>query len=141
VTRHRVRNNLPGTSEFCPLVRRTAWLHKLLGTDLAADARAVIGRAAPELVARARRVSAIGGFHGILCHRGRTTAAEAESTLGSGDRRGRATAPDPGRVSRLQRLVIGDARFTHLVGAPKAASPRVATVSPTPRYSTRREER
>ena len=53
MTRHRVRNNLPGTSEFCPLVRRTAWLHKLLGTDLAADARAVIGRAAPELVARA----------------------------------------------------------------------------------------
>jgi hypothetical protein len=41
VTRHRVRNNLPGTPEFCPLVRRTETLQSLLGPDLAGEARSV----------------------------------------------------------------------------------------------------
>ena len=53
VTRHRVRNNLPGTPDFCPLVRRTPQLNALLGADLAGEARAVVQRTAPDLMARA----------------------------------------------------------------------------------------
>lgn len=53
VSRHRVRDNLPGTPEFCPLVRCTERLATLLSPDPAAEARAVVQRAAPDLVARA----------------------------------------------------------------------------------------
>jgi hypothetical protein len=37
--RHRVRNNLPGTPEFCPLVFKTAALAEFIAQDLKARAR------------------------------------------------------------------------------------------------------
>jgi len=53
VTRYRIRNNLPGTTEFCPLVRRSEKLEAALGQDLAAEARAAVAHTAPDLMARA----------------------------------------------------------------------------------------
>src|ERR1700722_18485507 len=38
-TRHRVRNNLPGTPDFCPLVFRTPALDQFIGRNLAERAR------------------------------------------------------------------------------------------------------
>jgi len=40
--RHRVRNNLPGTASFCPLVFRTRALEDFAAMDLAARAQAVV---------------------------------------------------------------------------------------------------
>lgn len=37
--RHRVRDNLPGTPDFCPLVRRTANLEAFAALDLPARAK------------------------------------------------------------------------------------------------------
>lgn len=37
--RHRVRNNLPGTPDFCPLVFRTPWLEEACGIDYGAQIR------------------------------------------------------------------------------------------------------
>ena len=36
VTRYRIRNNLPGTPDFCPLIRRSERLAKILDQNLAA---------------------------------------------------------------------------------------------------------
>lgn len=33
-TRHRVKNNLPGTSEFCPMIRKSEKLEKLISTNI-----------------------------------------------------------------------------------------------------------
>ena len=41
--RHRVRNNLPGVRDFCPLVRRTPDLDRFIEQDLAARASKMIG--------------------------------------------------------------------------------------------------
>ena len=38
-TRHRVRNNLPGTPEFCPLVFKTAKLNEFIAQDWKERAR------------------------------------------------------------------------------------------------------
>src|SRR3990170_3531048 len=38
-TRFRVSNNLPGNREFCPLVRRTAYLNEMVAYDLRAKTR------------------------------------------------------------------------------------------------------
>ncbi len=51
--RHRVRDNLPGPPWFCPLVRRSPDLAAMLASDLADQARAVVARTAPDLMARA----------------------------------------------------------------------------------------
>ena len=52
-SRHRVKNNLPGTPEFCPLVSRTERLDRFIALDLqsrAQDAAAAVPR---DLLARA----------------------------------------------------------------------------------------
>ena len=50
--RHRVRNNLPGTPEFCPLVRRTAALNEFVSMNLAGRAHAIVAAVPRDLLAR-----------------------------------------------------------------------------------------
>ncbi len=51
--RHRVRNNLPGFREFCPLIRRTEKLDQLIGLNLSQAAVAHIGKTHADLLSRA----------------------------------------------------------------------------------------
>lgn len=51
--RHRVRDNLLGTGEYCPIIRRTPALETFLARGLAGKAAATIGRAGGHLIARA----------------------------------------------------------------------------------------
>lgn len=114
VTRHRVRNNLPGTSAFCPLVRRTERLEALIGGDLAGEARGIVQRTASDLVARATAFL-------LLQDSKASYVIEGERPAQDRIQRWSQAIGDAGQVPltaeallRLQRLVIGDARFTHL---------------------------
>ena len=51
--RHRINNNLPGTRNFCPLVRRTEKLDHYIGKNLSAIAIKRIGQTHPDLLGRA----------------------------------------------------------------------------------------
>jgi len=51
--RHRVRDNLLGRSDYCPIIRRTEPLAAFLGRGLAAKAAETIGRTGGHLIARA----------------------------------------------------------------------------------------
>lgn len=51
--RHRVRNNLPGTRNFCPLIRRTERLDGLIAMNLSQAALNHIGKTHPDLLGRA----------------------------------------------------------------------------------------
>ena len=51
--RHRVRNNLPGTRHFCPLIRKTAKLEQFIGKALSEKAKENIGQVHPDLLSRA----------------------------------------------------------------------------------------
>ena len=51
--RHRVRNNLPGTRNFCPLVRKTKKLERYIGKNLSETAIENIGQPHPDLLGRA----------------------------------------------------------------------------------------
>jgi len=51
--RHRVRDNLLGTGQFSPVIRRTKALEQILALDLAGKARETVGRTGRHLVARA----------------------------------------------------------------------------------------
>ncbi|MBK1726848.1 Fic family protein [Halorhodospira neutriphila] len=112
--RHRVTNNLPGTPSFCPLVSRTETLDALVGLDLAARARAVIdtvpqgvlSRTAAFLLLKDSRSSyAIEGEHppqDRIQRWGRAIGEAGQHPL------------DLDELLRLQRIVIGDARFVEL---------------------------
>jgi Fic family protein len=51
--RHRVRNNLPGTRQFCPLVRRTKKLDQFIAMNLSQAALDHIGKIHADLLRRA----------------------------------------------------------------------------------------
>lgn len=51
--RHRIRNNLPGTRNFCPLIRKTKNLEQYTGQTLFEKAIKNIGKTHPDLLSRA----------------------------------------------------------------------------------------
>ena len=113
-SRHSVIDNLPGTREFCPLVRRTAKLDDLEARGFDQLARAVIGRAHPDIVARAAAFLLLkDSKSSFLIESERPTAkiaarwAQAISEAGS-----RPLTVE--ELERLQKLVIADARFVRL---------------------------
>ena len=52
VTRHRVKNNLPGTPDFCPMAFRTDTLDEFAARDLATRAQAAIATVPKNILAR-----------------------------------------------------------------------------------------
>ncbi len=50
--RHRVRDNLLGTGDYCPIIRRTEALEAFLARGLAARAAEIVGRTGAHLIAR-----------------------------------------------------------------------------------------
>ena len=113
-TRHRVRNNLPGTPGFCPLVRRTEALEEFVDLDLAERARAVVAAVPGDLLARtaaflllkdSRSSYAIEGErppHNRIQRWGRAIAEAGRQPI------------DLDELLRLQDIVIGDDRFVRL---------------------------
>lgn len=51
--RHRIRNNLPGTQNFCPLIRRTEKLDRFIEMNLSKVALDNVGRVHADLLSRA----------------------------------------------------------------------------------------
>jgi len=52
-TRYRINDNLPGTVDFCPLVRKTDYLKEMVGKNLRQRTQETLGRYDPDLLRRA----------------------------------------------------------------------------------------
>lgn len=113
-SRHRVKNNLPGTPEFCPLVFRTEALEQFAALNLPERAREIIANVPRDLLART------GAF--LLLKDSRSSyAIEGEAPPQDRIQRWGRAIGEAGRRSldleellRLQKIVIGDARFVKL---------------------------
>jgi hypothetical protein len=113
-TRHRVIDNLPGTKAFCPTVRRTPEIQAAIARGLDVRAREIIGRTRKDLVARA-------GAFLLLSDSKSSFAIEGERPSSARTARWAQAIGEAGvrpisvpELERLQRLVIGDARFVKL---------------------------
>lgn len=51
--RHRIHNNLPGTKDFCPMIRKTALLENYIKEDLSQKTADIIGAIHPDIMNRA----------------------------------------------------------------------------------------
>jgi hypothetical protein len=114
ITRYRVRNNLPGGPDFCPLVRRSETLVALLGQDLVAEARNTIDRTAPDLVARAAAFLLLEDSKASYVIEGERPPQDRIQRWGQAIGEAGRLALSADELLRLQRLVIGPARFTHI---------------------------
>jgi hypothetical protein len=109
--RHSVIDNLPGTREFCPLVRRTPKLDVFEAEGFDQRAREVVGRTHRDVIARAAAFLLLDDSKkSFFIENERPTAklvarwAQAISEAGS-----RPLSVE--ELERLQRIVLADARF------------------------------
>jgi Fic/DOC family len=115
VPRYRVRDNLPGTPRFCPLVRRSPDLIAMLASDLAEEARAVVRRTAPDLMARAAAFLLLKDSKASYIIEGERPPQDRIHRWGQALGEAGQTALSEDLLLRLQRLVIGrDTRFLRL---------------------------
>lgn len=112
--RQRVRNNLPGPREFCPLVHLTPALIRSRSHDLDARARATIDRHAPALVARAAAFLQLSDSKASFAIERETPSTERAQRWARAIGRAGETALTLPHLDALQRLVIGDDRFVRL---------------------------
>ncbi|MFT5516822.1 MAG: hypothetical protein ACI80V_002960 [Rhodothermales bacterium] len=112
--RHRVINNLPGTADFCPLVRRTKVLQAAIDRDLSEQARRVAGQTQPHILARVSAAMLLSDSKASFQIENERPSpdrtrrwAQAMARAGSE----RLTVPV---LLALQKVIIGDARFVAL---------------------------
>jgi len=113
-SRHRVRNNLPGTPDFCPLVFRTPGLDGFLAQNLSSRARAVVAPVSADILARAAAFLLLEDSTSSFAIEGEQPRQSRIARWGQAIGQAGATPLDLDELLRLQRLVIGDSRFVTL---------------------------
>jgi hypothetical protein len=112
--RHRVRNNLPGTPQFCPLVTRSPALTAFLKGELAAQARRAAARVSADVLARAAAFLLLADSRSSFAIEGEQPSPTRIARWGQAIGQAGRTPLDLDEFLRLQRVVIGDARFVRL---------------------------
>lgn len=112
--RQRVRNNLPGTPEFCPLVFKTAALDEFIASDLEARARAVVNDVPKDLLARTAAFLLLKDSKSSYVIEGERPPQDRIQRWGRAIGEAGRTPLDEAELLRLQRIVIGDERFVKL---------------------------
>lgn len=112
--RHRVRNNLPGTPEFCPLVFRTERLEAFVAANLAERARAVVAEVPRDLLARTAAFLLLKDSKSSYVIEGEDPPQDRIQRWGRAIGEAGRQPLDLDELLRLQRIVIGDARFVRL---------------------------
>ncbi|WP_223870780.1 Fic family protein [Salipiger aestuarii] len=112
--RHRVRNNLPGTPGFCPMILRTPAIEAFIARDLAAEARAVLAEVPADLLARTAAFLLLKDSRSSFQIEGENPPQDRIRRWGRIIGEAGRHPIDRAELERLQRIVIGDARFVHL---------------------------
>lgn len=114
VRRHRVRDNLPGTPAFCPLVFRTRLLDEFIAMDLSKRARAAVADVPRDLLARTAAFLLLKDSKSSYAIEGENVAQDRVQRWGRAIGEAGRRPLDLDELLRLQRIVIGDARFVRL---------------------------
>ena len=113
-SRHRVKNNLPGTPAFCPLVFRTEALERFIATDLQARAQEAIAGVPRDLLARTAAFLLLKDSKSSFAIEGEHPPQDRIQRWARAIGQAGHQSIDHDELLRLQRIVIGDARFVHL---------------------------
>jgi hypothetical protein len=109
--RHRIRNNLPGTRNFCPLIRKTKKLEHFLDNKLSEVAVHNIGQTHPDLLSRAAAFLLLKDSKASYTIEGETPPHSRIERWGRIIGEAGSRALSIGEFEYLQKQVITDSRF------------------------------
>jgi len=112
--RHRVRDNLPGTREFCPLVFRTPALESFIALGLADRAKAMAADVPADLLARTAAFLLLKDSRASYVIEGEDPPQDRVQRWGRAIGQAGHKPIDLDELLRLQKIVIGDARFVKM---------------------------
>lgn len=113
-SRYRVRNNLPGTPDFCPLVFRTGALERFAELDLPGRAKDVVAAVPRDIFARTAAFLLLKDSQSSYAIEGERPPQDRVLRWGRAIGEAGRRPLDVGELLRLQRIVIGDARFVKM---------------------------
>lgn len=113
-SRYRVRDNLPGTREFCPLVFRTKILEKFIGLELSRRAEAIVANVPRDVLARTAAFLLLKDSRSSYAIEGERPPQDRIQRWGRAIGEAGRRPIDRDELLRLQRIVLGDARFVRL---------------------------
>lgn len=111
VPRQRVKNNLPGTPDFCPMVFRTDALNAFVAMDVRKRARAAIAAVRKDLLARTAAFLLLKDSRSSYAIEGEHPPQDRIQRWGRAIGEAGRNPLDFHELMRLQEIVIGDTRF------------------------------
>ena len=112
--RHRVRDNLPGVRDFCPLVRRTAKIDACLAHDWQVEAQKQTGLVHADVLARAAAFLLLQDSRASFAIEGERPGANRAQRWGKAIGQAGLHPLTIEELLRLQSIVIADSRFVKL---------------------------
>lgn len=113
-SRHRVKNNLPGTPEFCPMVYRTALLDEFVAMRLSERAKEVVADVPPDVLARTAAYLLLKDSKSSYAIEGERAPQDRIQRWGRAIGEAGNRPLDLDELLRFQQMVIGDTRFVTL---------------------------
>lgn len=114
VSRQRVKNNLPGTPDFCPLVFRTAALERYIGLNLPQRAKDIVANVPRDILARTAAFLLLKDSKSSYAIEGERPPQDRIQRWGRAIGEAGRERLDREELLRLQKIVIGEARFVKL---------------------------
>jgi hypothetical protein len=112
--RHRVRNNLPGVRDFCPLIRKTPLLKTFLQKDLPQRVKTILGKIHPDIMARTAAFLLLKDSKASYAIEGERPPQNRTQRWGRAIGQAGNHPISKDELLRLQQIVITDSRFTKL---------------------------
>ena len=112
--RHRIRNNLPGVKDFCPLVRRTEKLEQLIAQDLSNQALENMGAVPEDILMRAATFLSLEDSKASYAIEGENPPHNRAERWGRIIGQAGRMPLSKDEMERLQREVIVDSGFIHM---------------------------
>lgn len=113
-SRHRVKDNLPGTPQFCPLVFRTETLERYATANLSERAAEVVAKVPKDILARTAAFLLLKDSKSSYAIEGERPPQDRIQRWGRAIGEAGQYELDRDELLRLQKIVIGDERFVRL---------------------------
>jgi hypothetical protein len=112
--RHRVRNNLPGVKDFCPMIRKTALIEGYINLDFSERIKKLIGKIHPDVMARAAAFLLLKDSKSSYAIEGELPQQNRAQRWGRAIGQAGFQPIKKDELIRLQQIVIDNARFTKM---------------------------